>query len=249
MVEARVTEAHPKEAREARTTEARTRDARKDGSGSHRVTGKGTVSRQAIVKSARDLVLRRGYHGTSVRAIARACRKTVGGLYAHYRGKERIFVAVLEQYHPFLQVVPALQAASGSTVEERIRDGARRMVAALGRQREALNLIFIEIVEFQGAHFATLLPRYFPKVQAAMARMRQARGSMRDLPLDAVSRSYFGLVFSFFLSSVALGGKMPGDDRVLDTFIDIYLHGILSRADGAGRPVSPRASVPRKGRS
>jgi AcrR family transcriptional regulator len=170
-----------------------------------------------------------------MRDISRACRKTVGGLYAHYRGKERIFVAVLEQYHPFVQVIPALQSASGSTVEERIRDGAHRMMAALGRQREALNLIFIEIVEFQGEHFAALLPRFYPMVQGAVARMREARGSMRDVPLEALSRSYFGLIFSFFLSSVALGNRMPGDDRALDTFIDIYLHGVLSRSAGGDR--------------
>src|SRR5690242_2844669 len=124
-------------------------------------TPKGENSRQAIIQAAYQLFLEKGYHATSIRDISHRCGLTIGGVYTHFKDKAEIFTAVIEQYHPFWQILPAISAAQGDTLEALVHDMARRMVAALGHERAALNLIFIEVVEFQGQHFEEMFPVFF----------------------------------------------------------------------------------------
>lgn len=200
------------------------------------MTTKGEISRQAILKAAYQVFLEKGYHGASMRDISRRCGLTIGGVYTHFADKDAIFVAVLQVYHPFLQVLPALGASRGDTAEALIRDMARRMLAALGTQREALNLIFIEIVEFQGKHFEALVPQYFPQLIEHFKPLAGLGDALRPVPLPVLARAFFGLFFSYFLTNVALSAQLPSDEKTLDTFVDIYLHGILSDAT-SGHPI------------
>jgi AcrR family transcriptional regulator len=196
-----------------------------------KITPKGQSSRQAVIKAAYDLFLEKGYHATSVRDISRQCGLTIGGVYTHFTDKEQIFMAVLDEYHPFWQVLPALTAAQGDSVDTLIHDMARRMMAALGTQREALNLIFIEIVEFQGKHFADLAPRYFPHMVKTIEQITSHGGTLRPIPPPILARTFFGLFFSYFMTNIALSNQLPEDEKTLDTFVDIYLYGILSSVE------------------
>ncbi len=189
---------------------------------------KGEASRQAILRAAYRLFLEQGYHATSVRDISRASGLTTGGVYTHFAGKEAIFTAVLEEHHPFLQIPSAMAAAQGDTIDAVFHDMARRMVAALGTQREALNLIFIEVVEFQGQHFAEMFPTFFPLVAERIERAIHKQGSPRPIPTPTLVRSFFGLIFSYFMSNIALSNRLATDEQSLNEFVDIYLYGILA---------------------
>jgi AcrR family transcriptional regulator len=112
---------------------------------------KGERTRAALIEASYNLFLSRGYHGTSMRNIADEAGLALGGIYNHFATKEEIFVAMLMERHPFLDVVPALQAAQGDSVEELVCDAASRMIAALDDRPDFLNLIYIELVEFEGS--------------------------------------------------------------------------------------------------
>src|SRR4030065_234705 len=83
-----------------------------------------------IYLSAPRLFLERGYHGTSMRQIALAADVSLSGIYNHFSGKEDIFLAVLLDHHPYVDVLPAILAARGETVEERLRAAAKRRGAS-----------------------------------------------------------------------------------------------------------------------
>jgi AcrR family transcriptional regulator len=203
-----------------------------------RPTPKGETSYQAIVQAAYPLFVAKGYHATSIRDISRNCGLTIGGVYTHFKDKAEIFSAVMAVYHPFWQLLPAMDAAQGDTLEDLVQDMARRMVAALGQQREGLNLIFIEVVEFQGRHFGEMFPEYFPRLLQILSRITPQDGSLRPLPIPVLVRSFFGLFFSYFMTSLILNDRLPADEEALHGFVDIYLHGILSNR-AASQPTSP----------
>src|SRR3974377_1883098 len=113
---------------------------------------KGGRTRAALIEAGYNLFLCRGYHGTSMRDIAHAAGIALGGIYNHFDTKEDIFLATLAERHPFMNIVPALQAASGETVEELVSDAAARMIAALGQSQDMIGLMLIEQVEFNGKH-------------------------------------------------------------------------------------------------
>ena len=188
---------------------------------------KGENTRRKVLQAAYQLFLEKGYHATSIRDISQRCKLTIGGVYTHFSGKEEIFEAVLAENHPFRQVSKAVLLAQGDTVEAFVHDTARRMLDALGTQRAALNLLFIEIVEFQGRHFSDSFPIVFPRLQAMSDRIASQGGELRPIPKAVLVRSFFGLFFSYFMTNIILAESMPADEKTLDAFVDIYLYGIL----------------------
>ena len=74
---------------------------------------RGEQTRQAILQAAHDLFIKQGYHGTSMRQIAREADIALGGLYNHFVSKEAVFEAVFLAFHPYHQVIPVIQACAG----------------------------------------------------------------------------------------------------------------------------------------
>src|SRR5512139_1800471 len=140
----------------SRTTIIRTRSSVARPATTDKSETKGERTRAALIEASYNLFLSRGYHGTSMRDIADEAGLALGGIYNHFATKEDIFVAILMERHPFIEVIPALQAAQGDTIEELVRDAAQRLIAALNDKPDFLNLIFIELVEFEGRHVPQL---------------------------------------------------------------------------------------------
>ncbi|MGD8967334.1 MAG: helix-turn-helix domain-containing protein [Anaerolineae bacterium] len=187
-------------------------------------------TRARLLDAGRRLFVRHGYHGTSMRQIAREADLALGGVYNHFSGKEDLFVTVLLENNPYLSVVAALDAARGETAEALIRDAAVRMQAALGDQPEALQLMFVEIVDFKGRHFPRLFERLFPQTIGFAQRLTQSNGALRDMPLPTLIRTFFGFFFAYFMTEWLMGEQLSqGLTRdAFDDFVEVYLHGVLT---------------------
>lgn len=57
------------------------------------------IHKHELVAIAADLFRMKGYAGTSIDDVARACGLTKGSLYHHFSGKEELALAALEQVH------------------------------------------------------------------------------------------------------------------------------------------------------
>ncbi len=195
------------------------------------VATKGERTRAALIEAGHKLFIHQGYHGTSMREIADEAGLALGGIYNHFGSKEAIFVAMLMDRHPFLGVLPALQAAQGQTVEEIVRDAASLMIAELGKDDTFLNMMFIELVEFNGSHIPQMFQTFFPPLMEFAQRLQQVRGPLRNIPLPIILRAFIGLFFSFFITDLIIGSQLPPAlrDKSFDYFVDIYLHGILAK--------------------
>jgi AcrR family transcriptional regulator len=192
---------------------------------------KGERTRAALVEAGRKRFISKGYHGTSMREIADEAGLALGGIYNHFCSKEEIFVAMLMERHPFLVVAPALQAAQGQTVEELVHDAASRMITELSKDDTFLNMMFIELVEFDGKHIPQMFQTFFPPLMEFAQRFQQVRGPLRDIPLPIMLRTFIGLFFSYFITDLIIGSQLPLEmrDKAFDYFVDIYLHGILAK--------------------
>lgn len=195
-------------------------------------TSRGEQTRDEIITAAHRLFIRQGFHGTSMRQIAQKADIAVGGLYNHFDGKEDIFVAVLTHYHPYHEVLPALEAAQGSTIEELVRDSAEKMLEALAKRPDFMNLMFIEIVEFNSTHIQQLFETLFPRILSVVQRFKGVEGGkLRPIPPEILIRMFLGLFFSYYITDQVFGATPPPMFRhnALEQFVDIYLHGILAR--------------------
>ena len=154
---------------------------------------KGEASRQRVIDAAYALFLEQGYHGTSMRQIAEAAGLTLGGVYTHFDGKESIWEAVFMAKHPYQTVLPVVLAAEGESVAGFIRAAAADVVAELERHNDLLNLMFIELVEFGGAHLPGIYHSALPHLLPLAQKFRRLRGSLRPLPFAILTRSFAGL--------------------------------------------------------
>jgi len=190
---------------------------------------KGERTRSEIIQAAHGFFVRQGYHGTSMRQIARQAGIALGGIYNHFASKEDIFTAVLEAYHPYHDILPALETARGETVEAFVRDAATSLITALDKRPDFLNLMFIEIVEFKNRHIPELFKTFFPQVMELVQRFAEKQGNLRPIPLPMIIRVFIGLFFSYYMTGLILGEHYPPamQENALEYFVDIYLHGIL----------------------
>ena len=190
---------------------------------------KGEHTRQEILQSAYLLFLENGFHGTSMRQIAQGAGIAVGGIYNHFASKDDIFVAVLLARHPIFDILPALNAAEGQNIESFIRDAATKVVEVVEGRPDFLNLMFIELVEFDARHVPDLFETFFPQALAFVQRFFDGHQELRPIPIPILMRAFLGLFFSYAITDILMGDRMPVDMNrsSLDHFVDIFLHGIL----------------------
>jgi len=202
-------------------------------------TARGGNTRLEIVQAAHLLFTRQGYHGTSMRQIAGAAGIALGSIYNHFNSKEGVFVAVLQAYHPYQEVLAAAEAAQGETLESFVSSVAAQMVATLSKHPGFLNLMLIEIVEFNSQHVPLLFSELFPKFAAVGEKLVSQRGRLRPIPMYVLLRAFIGLFFSYYVTEALIGGMIPVEmkENALEHFADIFLYGIVERVQ-AGSPVA-----------
>ena len=191
---------------------------------------KGKRTKQVIVDAAHLLFVEQGYAATSIRQIAEKSGLALGGIYNHFPNKEAIFSEVIISKHPFHQVLPLLQAAPGNTVEEFVRNAANRMVAELGKRPDFVKLIFVELVEFEGRNLPKMFTVIFPQILPLVQRFNKAKGELREIDTFVLFRAFLGLFFSYYMTEFLLVGvpKSLLKDNSLDSFVEIFLHGVLA---------------------
>jgi AcrR family transcriptional regulator len=189
-----------------------------------------TETRAVLLQAAFELFLRRGFHATSMRQIAARAKLSVAAAYNHFRNKEDLFVAVLQCYHPYNRVLPALAEIRGDTVEDFLRRGARRMIQELGKEPGFLRLLLIEIVEFDNRHTAALFAGVIPRIAAFTRSVTRLRGRLRPYSIPVLVRSFAGLFISYHISDILVWKYLPKrlQKDCLDDFVEIYLHGVLA---------------------
>jgi AcrR family transcriptional regulator len=190
---------------------------------------KGERTRQTIIEAAYELFLEQGYAATSMRQIAERTGLALGGIYNHFENKQAIFSELIIDRHPFHQVLPLLQAASGETVEEFVHNAARSMLDELGRRPDFIKLMFIELVEFEGRDFPEMFKVVFPQILLLIQRFQASEGKMRPIPPFILFRAFLGLFFSFYMTEFLLAGTPAAviQENALDHFVEIFLHGVM----------------------
>jgi AcrR family transcriptional regulator len=190
---------------------------------------KGALTKEEIVRAAYALIIEQGYHGTSMRQIAEHADIALGGIYNHFASKEEIFKAVVFAYHPYHEMIPALEAAEGDTIEELFRNAIWNLLPILRERKDIFNLMFIELVEFKGKHVPEVFELVFPPLLNFVQKLTSAKGSLRDISAPNLVRTFASLMLGFMLTEQLLAFQMPEDvnAQALDNIVDIYLYGIM----------------------
>ena len=194
-----------------------------------RLAARGDRTRRQIVDATYRLMVRQGYAATSMRQIAARAHLALGGIYNHFSSKAAVFTAIVEERHPFLEILPILNSVEGDTVELFARNAAHTLVDELGHHPDFLNLMLIEIVEFKATHVPHLFGKFTPLALPLAQRISRLDGRIRQMPLLDLARAFLGMFFSYYITEILIGQAVPSERArgTLDHFVDIFLHGVL----------------------
>jgi AcrR family transcriptional regulator len=191
---------------------------------------KGEATRARIVQAAYQLFMAQGFHATTMRQIVEKAGITMGGIYTHFASKEAIWEAVFMAKHPYHEILGLLTQAGGDTVGDFLKQAATLLISGLGQRQDVLNLLFIELVEFNGKHLSQVYSEALPELTRLGQIFVQKRGKLRPVPLPILVRSFAGLFFSYYITEQVLPEEARAlmGEHALENFVDIYLHGILA---------------------
>jgi AcrR family transcriptional regulator len=187
-------------------------------------------TRTAILEAARGLFVSQGYHGSSMRQIAAQAGIALGSIYNHFANKEDIFKHILWEYHPYRQVLQEVQQSQITQLENFLRFASQRMLSAINERPAILNLILIEVVEFNSQHIPEMFSSALPTLEQVFEQILISDPRIRDIDLPVLVRAFVGIFLSFYLSDKLLSSSsIPTEYRTstMDDFVDIFLHGVL----------------------
>ena len=155
---------------------------------------------------------------------------SLGSIYNHFPSKEDVFRTIIQERHPFFQILPIMNSVPGGSLEEFVRNAAHTLIEQLGHHPDFLNLLLIEIVEFRGEHVPLLFDKFLPMALPLAKRAAGLDGTTRQIPEFILARAFLGMFFSYYITEILMGPVLPPEMRAntLDHFVDIFLYGILS---------------------
>lgn len=112
--------------------------------------GKGTDTRLRILDTAQEIVLKKGFSGSSIDEIIDAAGITKGGFFYHFRGKADLARSLMERY---LQEDEAFFTAVIERAEELVDDPLQRVLVFLKLLAEAMG-------DLPGVHPGCLVASY-----------------------------------------------------------------------------------------
>ena len=200
-----------------------------------------------ILRAARTVFGRRGYHGATIDEIGREADLSTGAIYYNFDSKETLFLALLEErIEQRIAHMRAGLAAEGTdpAASTSVELEARDMTASL-RENVEWRLLFLEFVLHAARN-----PRFRKQFNSLRGRMREAlaeqierrfaaAGTKPTLPAEQLALAISGLVNGLGMEEIAEPGAVP--DALLETVLDRLL-------PGASLDMEPASSGSRAGR-
>ena len=194
-------------------------------------------SRDAVERAARELFVEKGFEGASVDEIARRARVSKPTIYAHFGGKEGLFVHILETACNRL-LAPIVEAdAENRPVREVLIDLAYAYTrTVLAKEVLSLHRLFIAEAE----RFPALGRRYFQAgphtAHLGLAAFLEKRSNAGELLCDdplMAAEQFAGIVLSPIRLKLLFAAQAEPDwdtvDRYSESAVSIFLSGLATR--------------------
>jgi AcrR family transcriptional regulator len=175
----------------------------------------------------------KGYHETSLDEIAGAAQTSKGSIFFHFPNKERIFLALVDQFADLLerQVTEAIQQEKEGVA--RVRVAVETCLATFGRYRRPAKILLVQAVGLGATfekkrlevndRFARLIETYLKEAIAV--------GDIAPVDTEVVAYAWMGAIYGVVIRWVYTGEPEP--ERILQTLTPILLQSIGYGVDRA----------------
>jgi len=181
---------------------------------------------QRIYATSIRLMSERGYHGTSLRDIARASEVQIASIYYYFDSKQALLLRIMSQTMRELTAAVAAAIGEATSPAERLRAGLRAHLAFHADRALEAFLTDSEIRALEPASRQTIVAARDAYEQMFHAILREGVAA-GDFSVPDVKVMTFGMMAT--CTAVAgwfrPGGRL-GIDTISDAYADLFLHGI-----------------------
>jgi AcrR family transcriptional regulator len=196
--------------------------------------------REDILRASLNLFAEKGFHGTSMRDIAREADITEGLIYHYFASKRDLFRAIIEEYSflPLLRTLPDI--AGQLDLRALLIVLARGFFDVLRQKTQLTRLLLQEVQVFpeeKEAFFADAVGESISEL-ANILETRMNERARTQVDPQVASRLFFNALLAFFVEQEILGGKylLPADEGIyVEHLVDMFV-----KRMGPGRPAGPQ---------
>jgi AcrR family transcriptional regulator len=183
------------------------------------------------LEAAKHLFMRDGFRGISMRQIAEAVGVTKAALYYHFRDKEELFVAIVEQYLLAMTGMIDQVVATPADAREQVSELVRRILAQPPEQRSIIRLASQELSNISPPNRERFLALYHDQFVERIAALLQGgivRGELRPVDPSLATWALLGMMYPYL--HPAPPTQLPPDNAWIEQLLQIFFDGITPRA-------------------
>ncbi|MFQ5398038.1 MAG: TetR/AcrR family transcriptional regulator [Anaerolineae bacterium] len=182
-------------------------------------------TRERILDAALNIFSHKGYHDTRLDEIVEESSTSKGAIYFHFPNKERLFLALVDQFADLLErrVVDAIQHSTGI---ERVRVALETVIETFGKYRRPAKILLVQAVglgtTFENKRlevndrFANLIATYLQEAIDV--------GDISPVDTEVVSYAWMGAIYGVIIRWVYTGEPEP--QRILDALLPVLLKSV-----------------------
>ncbi len=192
-----------------------------------------------IEDAAKELLIKQGFHATSMRDIARRASISLGNVYNYFETKEAIFESIINRYVTIIdQKLKEILEELDEPLDPKDMRRLGEMVGELvDRHQDFWLLMYIDVLEFQNRHFRKMfegLAEKFRRLFEEKFASAIERGDLRSGVDPAVGFTVaYMQFFNYFLVERLFGGNLHlglTDEQALNYLTKIFCYGVLSES-------------------
>ncbi len=189
-------------------------------------------NKRKIERAALHLFTRKGFHGTTVREIAKKAGVSMGKPYIYYDTKEDIFIDLVNHLGRKMEIIrqKELIPLMSSMDPNSLRKLAKAIGQVVSKNLDYLRLMYIDVVEFRHKHFIHSFREIAGGLRTyANAVIRESKvtfppGVDPSLAYTAIYLQFF----TYFLAEELFGAKRHlgmSDEEAIDQLVLLYTGG------------------------
>ncbi len=185
-----------------------------------------------IEDAALRVFTRQGFHGTTVRDIAKEAGVSLGNLYNYYKTKEEIYTSLVRRYGERMREIQqkTLKPLLGRFDEDGLRQLANAVRDIVYRHPDYWRLMYIDVTEFGNKHFAHSFRQLSKNLeQLAGGYPKEADGVRPGVDRPLAYAAVYLQFFTYFLVEKLFGGKqhlgLP-EEQTIEQLIGIIKFGV-----------------------
>lgn len=194
-------------------------------------------TRDKIVAAATSLFAARGFKGTTTRMIADLAGVNEALIYRHFPNKEGLYTAIIERkIDKLASLLERLRRGAEATESPRsvLREIAREMFTSVEHDPQFLRLLYFSGLEghsLSRMFFETYIESFNQGLSAYLESGSRA-DIFRELDPMLTARAFAGIILHHLVVQTIFpqASPLPDRDKAIDTFVDIFLQGILRRS-------------------